>query len=151
MKLVGSQLTETTLRFSAPVQTAVGTLRCRPSLVLDLEADTGHRGAGEASPLPGFSVETLSDVRMALEEWRPYLTRLSLHDISTPDVLYQFVEELDGPPSAQHAVEQALLGLLAHHRGVPAIKLLSHAPAQSVPVHRLVETPEQAAEAVQVR
>lgn len=151
MKLVGSQLTETTLRFSAPVKTAVGTLRCRPSLMLSLETETGHRAAGEASPLPGFSVETLADVRTALEEWLPYLLRLSHHNFSTPDEIYRVVEHLGGPPSAQHAVEQALLGLLALHRGVPAITLLSQAPTQFVPVHRLVETPDQAIDAVQAR
>lgn len=90
----------------------------------------GLRGDGEASPLPGFSPDTLDDARRELEAVRDALVgaRLSLEG----DPLAALDETLRGTtwrsPAALFAIETALLDLRARARGVPLWRDLGGSP-----------------------
>ena len=95
----------------------------RAGLFLRLTDGTGHIGQGEASPLPGYSRETLDDCRAALAviaqappapldpalPIEPQLrARLAAIDRFAKDA-----------PAARFAIETALLDLVARTRGEP--------------------------------
>ncbi len=97
----------------------------RQSLLLSLVDADQRRGMGEASPLPGYSQDSLDDVEAALDavvvsEVEAALmlspTRAALRQISSlvPKSL----------PSARMALETAALDLLGQRQGVAAPRLL---------------------------
>lgn len=126
------------LPFARPLVTAVGTFAERRGLVVTVEG-AGHRGDGEAAPLPGFSDESLDAVRAALERWAP----------SAPASVDAIPESLPaGPPSARHGAEQALLAWCAARQGTTVAALLGAHPEATVTVNALVADAEQARQAV---
>ncbi len=117
------------LRFNQSLMTAAGTFTHREGFILLVEDEAGNVGRGDAAPLPGFSKERPAEVRLALERW-------------VPD------QPFAGPPSAAHAVEQALLHLQARAADTSMAAILSEGHADHVPVNRLVRDPSEAAQAV---
>jgi len=117
------------LRFHQSLMTAAGTFTHREGFVLYVQDEAGHIGRGDAAPLPGFSKERPAEVRLALERWSPG-------------------QPFAGPPSAAHAVEQALLHLTATAHDTSMAAILSDGHADHVPVNRLVRDSAEAAEAV---
>ncbi len=113
------------LPLTRPIVTARGTIEARSGAIVEVIDDDGHVGHGDAAPLPGFSEETLIDVLAALHAWRP----------GTP---------FAGPPSAAHAIEQALLDIEAQSRGIHMARVLTPEPRPSVPLHRLVRDADEA-------
>jgi L-alanine-DL-glutamate epimerase-like enolase superfamily enzyme len=95
----------------------------REGLLLVLDDDRGNQGLGEATPLPGLSVETVAEARRALEAY----------DWQSPD---RSIDVL--PASARFAVEAAQLDLSGRREGRPAAAVLSPTGAQEVPVNALV-------------
>jgi o-succinylbenzoate synthase len=145
VKVVAAGLRRSALRLAA-VRTARGTVGERERVVVTLRDAQGTTGRGEAAPLAGWSPETVDEVEAALHR--------ALHIGDTPwqlpeepSRLRDLVAERDLPPSAAHALEQALLDLLARRRGVSAARLLSPGARAAVPVHLLVQSPEEAAAA----
>ncbi|MEE8561363.1 MAG: enolase C-terminal domain-like protein, partial [Gemmatimonadota bacterium] len=97
----------------------------RGGLLLTLGDAEGGRGQGEASPLPGYSSDTLSGVRHELSaiEWAR-LPSVDLDRAPLPQV-----ERVVGAaglrsPSARLAVETALLDLAGGRLGLPLYRLL---------------------------
>jgi len=97
----------------------------RGGLLLTLGDAEGGRGQGEASPLPGYSSDTLSGVRHELSaiEW----ARLPSVDVDR--ALLPQIERVLGTaglrsPSARLAVETALLDLAGGRLGLPLYRLL---------------------------
>lgn len=115
--------------------------RERSGLWLRLEDADGLIGHGEASPLPGFSPDTLDDVIAALEPWDP--TRVSVDETAPirPQVR-AVVEGLPGTvPALRFAVETALFDLLGKRLGKPYHRLLSEdADPEAIPVAALITT-----------
>lgn len=112
-------------RVGGPLRAAVGPA-AQPSLaregaLVSLGDDAGNLGLGEASPLPGFSPDTLEAVCAHLEASLP-----ALRDRELPEAL----EALGVPgaddrsPSERFALETALVDLLGRRRGVPARAIL---------------------------
>jgi L-alanine-DL-glutamate epimerase-like enolase superfamily enzyme len=95
----------------------------REGLLLVLEDDDGTVGFGEATPLPGFSPDTVEAAGAALEgfAWRA----------ATDGFDEAAMRAL--PPSARFAVETALVDLRGRREGVPAASLLG-APEPCAPV-----------------
>ncbi|NUO47285.1 MAG: O-succinylbenzoate synthase [Polyangiaceae bacterium] len=112
----------------------------REGLLLALEDDDGTVGLGEATPLPGFSPDTLAEAEAALEsfDWGSgwdSADRQSLRALA---------------PSARFAVETAALDLRGLREGTPLAALLGATRSRApVPIGalagRLGDDPESAA------
>lgn len=118
------------LPLHSPLITAAGTFTSRRGWIIRLKDAYGHRGVGDAAPLPGFSKETHEQVGEALSLWAEH----------------GFMPEL---PSARHGIEQATLSLQAVQTCQSLSQLLGATVKANVPVARLVRSVEEAVVAVQ--
>jgi o-succinylbenzoate synthase len=98
----------------------VGAPARREGLVLTLLAGRRACGLGEASPLPGYSPDTLADARTELLAWRPPPEDTAAAPAA---VLARATADLRAP-SARFAVEAALLDWLGRRAAVPVHRLL---------------------------
>ena len=111
---------------SGPMGPAGRAVTSREGALVTLTDDRGNTGVGEASPLPGYSPDTLDEVMSAIESAAPSLT-----DLELPDALADIA--FDAPsPSARFALESALLDLLGRRQGVAARTLLGAPRAVAV-------------------
>lgn len=108
------------LSFSAPIVSAQLSATGR-GLLLELRDSAGRIGRGEASPLPGYSSDTLAECESAL--------RAADWTLGVPTL---------APPAAQMAAETALLDLHGQREGQPIHVLLGGRPAATVPLASLV-------------
>jgi o-succinylbenzoate synthase len=141
----------------ARFDSAAGSWQERRSLLLVVRADAAAVGLGEASPLPGFSRETLADCAGALERLQAALPLvLPGRDASDAEVVAAIAAAASGVAdkvaAARCAIETALLDLAARHRGQPLHRLLAGAAwtasAPRVPLNALVADPDEARRAV---
>ena len=126
MKLSRAGLTPYRLPLAAPLETAHGRLEERRGWLLELEADSGWVGRGDACPFPGgagagaFGMESWPDCGEHLEALaRGLLGR----DLAEREVLVRECEtQAPGAPGARFAVDCALaeLGALSASRPVAA-------------------------------
>ena len=83
-------------------------------------------GLGEASPLPGYSPETLGDAARALGALRlDGLGDALAGDLGSALAFADVALEAGAPPSARHALETALLDLWSRRQGQPAWRALA--------------------------
>jgi o-succinylbenzoate synthase len=136
---------------SRPVHNARTTWAQRSGYIITLQGDDGLLGAGEATPLPGFSADGLDACREALQRFDPSGIPSRLDPgRSVFDELGSASASLRATPSAQAAVEGALLDLWARAAGKPAwAMLLEPAALGATPRPRVVAAlllgePEQA-------
>lgn len=127
-------------RFGLPLSTTFAlagrTLHMREGLLLELVGDDGASGWGEASPLPGFSGETLDEAERAL-------SRLASSAVGR-DASAIVTERRDVPPSSLFGFETALWGLRAASDGRPLPEALSPHARRSIAVAALLSgTPGQ--------
>ena len=121
-----------------PLRTAGGDVTERRGVMVALEDSEGHVAWGESSPLPGFSIETQKASRAALERIVAPSSPLFHRSWSDVQAVETGLMAFDVPPSARHALDQALLGLLATTRAISVPRLISDNPLRAVRVHRLV-------------
>jgi o-succinylbenzoate synthase len=153
------------LELFRPLRTARATYEAREGFVVRLVDDEGHVGWGEAMPLPEFGTESREACEAALRKYLEHLRAAPM-----PEELESLSEHLpplppgegqgEGArpraytPAARHALEQALLDLLARRQGMPVSRLLSMHARPEVTVNALLsaEGPEalakEAAQAV---
>jgi o-succinylbenzoate synthase len=119
-----------------PVGTARQRIARRDAVMLYLDDGEGHVGLGEASPLPGYSPDTLDvclhhlmDIHLRLPTTLAGLDAASLAQAS---------EGLEAVPSARFALETALLDLAGQRSGRPAYAFLTDRPAMAVAVSGLL-------------
>ena len=114
---------------SGPLQRAGNALRRWPTrrgLLLTLTDAEGRAAQGEASPLPGYSSDTLEECEAALGalDW----SRVEPLDPNR-DLVSQLERQSDllppACPAARCALETALLDLCGQQHGMPAWRLLS--------------------------
>ena len=96
------------LQFKRPAGTSRGVLTEKPTWLLTIEHN-GRRGIGECSPLPGLSIDDISDYERSKLLWT--CTHISLGK----EALWG---QLKSYPSIQFGVEQAFLSLEAKQEGV---------------------------------
>lgn len=139
----------TVTRHAAPLEravlTAAGAWRERAGLLVELVGPAGVVGRGEASPLPGFSPDTLEEAEAELRAlaW-PAL------DLRAP-LAPQLRDALAAvrSPSARFAAETALLDLAGRQLGRSVAALLGREePDRRVPLAALVDDAIEAATAV---
>ncbi len=88
--------------------------RERWGVLLEVFDEEGRRGLGEASPLPGFSRDTLEECRVALTAWcRALPMTVNMFYFQKPPAV------LPLPPAARFAVETALLDLQGKRGDLP--------------------------------
>ncbi len=125
--MLSGSLEDHRVALPAPARNARAQWTERASIILRLRDDEGHTGVGEASPLPGYSRDTLDRARATLRalRWKQMAASLALD----PKRIFDFVERhVADSPAARFAVETALLDLLAQRRRVPLWRLLANEP-----------------------
>jgi L-alanine-DL-glutamate epimerase-like enolase superfamily enzyme len=111
----------------------------RAFAVLRLERDDGTTGLGEASPLPGYSPDSMADVCDELQ--RLAEAPLVANPLVSPfELLVEtFAAHPLTHPAARFALETALLDWLAHTRGKPVHDVLGgDVERQPIPIADLV-------------
>lgn len=122
-------------RLRVVLETSRGPLRERSGARVEIFDEDGHRGTGEALPLPDFGTESaeacdaaIARIRAALEGEQGSLDALlDRVDAAAPDA-----------PAARCAVDIALHDLEGQRRGIPVAALLSDAPRLAVRVGALL-------------
>jgi o-succinylbenzoate synthase len=141
VKLARARITPFALSLTRPLQTAHGPILRRAGLLLELEAE-GLCGYGEATPLPGFGLESLATCARALESLGQQVVCLEVDA-----ALAGIPSEAEGAlatPAARGAIECALLDLRARAEGCTLAKSLAARPRAAVAVNALIggDTPE---------
>jgi o-succinylbenzoate synthase len=98
-----------------------GSLATRELLLIELEDSEGHRGFGEAAPLPSYDGVSLDDARMALGDCVPVLAALGEADRPTALAACREAAVL---PQAIAAVDLALWDLEGRRTARPVWSLL---------------------------
>jgi o-succinylbenzoate synthase len=144
MTRLNLRLREKRLHLQRPVQTALGPIESRAVLEIELTDSTGAVGLGEASPLPGYSIDSFDECRDELIEAKNAIESL------TPNDLWQGVvlscQSLGLSPASQHAIEGALWNLSSAIRSIEPEEMLN-SETRHVPLHRLIYDAESALEA----
>jgi o-succinylbenzoate synthase len=137
-----------------PLTTARGMIASRTTWVVEIVTDSGARGLGEAAPLPGFGGEepevcaqvlNLALAALTTDTVRGWLER-GKADAPLGHVLEPLLAKA---PCARHAIEGALIDLLAQHMQRPVAGCLSDNGAIVIAVNALVDGPEDARWAVE--
>ena len=129
--------------FSRPAQNASERWEERQALLLRLEDRQGRVGWGEASPLPGYSPDTLDRARGVLRatDWGRLGAEVEAAR-TLVGALARIEAHVGSSPSARFAAETAALDLLGQRRGVPLHSLLGEltgAVAAEVPLAAWVQ------------
>ncbi len=135
-----------------PLATARGTISARTLWVVALSDGAGHTGLGEAAPLPGFGGEDPAAcdrvLNQAILKLTPELVGRWLERGRADAPLGMQLEQLLASfPCARHAIEGALVDLLAQSRDLPVAGALNDSAAVRVPVNALATDDAGAAEA----
>lgn len=114
----------------------------RQSLLLRISDAQGHAGVGEASPLPGYSPDSLDHVERALQGISADELARALDAGAIHAVLSAAGELVPASlPSARMALETAALDFVGQRERTAAPVLLGAAPAAERPVAELVGSP----------
>jgi o-succinylbenzoate synthase len=109
-------------RLSAPVANARSEWHEREGLMLEIRDEKGRLGQGEASPLPGYSRESLDECLVALAGSRKLSGGAGL------------------PAAASAAIDAAVLDLRGHQLWVPSHSLLVDGRCPAVPLSAAIPT-----------
>lgn len=137
-----------------PLTTARGIIASRTTWVVEIITESGAHGYGEAAPLPGFGGEEPEVCAQVLNKAVAALTSDAVGrwlERGKPDAPLGHLLEplLAKAPCARHAIEGALIDLLAQHLVRPVAACLAENGAVVVPVNALVDGPEDARWAVE--
>ena len=125
------------LRLRAPLRTAHAEYRAREGFLVRAEAGHGATGWGEAMPLPEFGTEDVVTCGRALAAAAEALAGVVLDAVE--DVGFELRQApLGDAPAARHAIELALLDLLARDARLPLARLLAPRPRPFVRVNALL-------------
>lgn len=137
MRISGFELYRYTLPLTGPLTLGGATLSRREGILLRLFADGEAEGWGEASPLPGFSRESLEEVVGQLHDFVPRLLDREV-TVDWPEVGADPLA-----PSVRFAVELAVCNLLAAASGSTLPDVLSPSAGKKVRVNALLDGPPE--------
>lgn len=114
--------------------------RYREGLLLELTGETGAAGWGEASPLPGFSRETLDETGHQLKGLASSFLGRDLSEDRLPigDLLGREPCGQDIPPSARFGFELSVWNLYAESQGKTLPEVFSEEPGAWVSLNGLL-------------
>jgi O-succinylbenzoate synthase len=136
VRVAGFELYRYRVPLKAPLRLKDATLRYRGGVLIRLLGESGVEGWGEASPLPGFSRESLEGVTEQLRELAG--------SVPGREVGESMAEPFGEPglsclaPSARFGVELAVWNLRASAGGVPLPALISPRHRRVVPLNGLL-------------
>lgn len=137
-------LTGFALPMRRPFVTARGTHHTRDGVLLRI-ATQGLVGCGEASPLPGFSTETLTQVKAELNALLPALealdARVICEESGAVEALLETLHADALSPASRWALEVALCELAAKAKGQSVARWLDANAAERVPVNATITAP----------
>jgi len=136
MKIASVRWTTYRLPFRAPYVTARGAVTYREGLIIELTAEDGLAGLGEAAPVPEADVSG-DALSRTLATLAPRLLRRQPNDFDVKALL----DSDEAGRALACAVDTAACDLLARHRGVSVARLLSPNAAAAVAVNALVTAP----------
>ena len=137
MKLARVEILPYRLTLRAPLRVGPQRLREREGLLVRVESATGAEGWGDAAPLPGFSPESLGQVRAELESFRA-APPCELPAI--PEGLFHLADGLPETSSpARFAIESALASAAAAQAGVSLARWLFGVDAQRCAVNAWID------------
>ncbi|MDQ4106104.1 MAG: hypothetical protein M3157_02880, partial [Actinomycetota bacterium] len=127
-----------------PVALKDAQIRFREGLLLELTGDNGASGWGEASPLPGFSHESLDETGSQLYELASSLvgSALARDQTSQNAPLFRELDDHELAPSARSGFELAIWNLYAVSQGKSLAEMLSEEPGAAVSLNGLLAGPE---------
>jgi o-succinylbenzoate synthase len=121
------------LPMRARFETATGSLDDRDGVLVELIDAAGHRGLGEASPLPSLGAGTPDDVLALLERHgSDLLTGLRSGDTAAS------LGDAPGAAALRCALDVAMLDLEARSRDLPIAALLAEEPAPWVAANAII-------------
>jgi L-alanine-DL-glutamate epimerase-like enolase superfamily enzyme len=126
------------LRLREPLRAAWGVLARRELLRVELEADDGLVGLGEAAPLEPYDGVPLAAVRAALDAYA-----VLAGEVAEPELLEACRAERD-LPQALAAVDLALWDLAGKRAGRPVAQLISVEAARSIAVNATIGAEDRA-------
>ena len=121
MKISHFKVTPFSIPFVKPLQTSGMTYTHREGVWIKLKC-ANFTGVGEASPLPGFSTETLKEVRYALEGFHQAIDR---EDLDREELFLLLEIHSQNTPSVRFALETAIYDILAKEEELPLAKFLN--------------------------
>ena len=133
MKVTGLHLYRYTLPLDPAPEMKGGFLHRREGVLIRLTAGDGVEGWGEASPLPGFSRESLEEAIRQLWDMKPVLMDLDIRDHPDPDGGLM--------PSVRFGMELAASNLYAAARGKTLPEVLGPGPGMEVSLNGLLAGP----------
>lgn len=137
MKITSAAIKEYRNRLLAPLRLPSGVISERQGVIIQIIADNGMIGCGEAAPLSGFSPETLEATTEILNgiasAMQGVVVPESLDGIGT--VVRRIIPEKY--PAAVFGLETALCDLAAQASGRPLASWLNEKAAMEVPVNYL--------------
>jgi o-succinylbenzoate synthase len=146
--IVSGRLVQYELPFRSAIAAGDGGHASRSGLLLALDDDEGRTGWGEAAPFPGWSLETLPQVELALRALIDSLAGRPRPPGSLGPTIMAWASRL---PTAAAALDLAIVDLMAQRSSQPVASFLGlpGVPAVAVPVNALIagDTPDAVAAA----
>lgn len=109
----------------------------RRGCLVCLEDEAGHEGLGEATPLPGYSPDTVEGATAALEMVTSDLASAP-DSVNAVGAWLDTLEPLERSPAARFALESALFSLLARRTQTSVAGLFGAPASRRVPVNGVV-------------
>lgn len=140
MKVTGFDLYRFRLPLTGPLVLRGATLTHREGLLLRLEGEGGASGWGEASPLPGFSPESLPDAASGLRSLAASIVGQGLTDewIGADGELALLLDSIELAPSVRFGLELAAWNLYAASIDAALPAVISPGYRPTVPVNGLL-------------
>ena len=141
MKLGAIEIAEVSGELERAVGSSARPAQRRAGLVLKLTDSDGNVGLGEASPLPGFSSDSLESCRVALERLEPRALEACLTGAEPLlDRLVRAQALLPArSPAAAFALETALLDLACQRAQRSPFELLGHTPLARLELNAVLD------------
>ena len=133
MKIRHFKVTPFSIPFVEPLQTSGMTYSHREGVWIQMKWDN-FTGVGEASPLPGFSTETLKEVHYALEGFHQAING---EDLDSEELFLLIEIHSQNTPSVRFALETAIYDILAKEEELPLAKYLNTNAQSEIAVNGL--------------
>lgn len=140
MVLTGFDLYHYRLPLSAALTFGNNVLQEREGFLIRLESDTGRVGWGEASPVPGYSRESIDEARQQLGDLRASLRgwTITADWIAWEGAFMHYLDGIGLVASVRFGLELALWNLYAAVQGKALVDLIAPQPRAAVSLNGLL-------------
>lgn len=135
--------------FKSVFKTSTRSFNERKGIILEWDHE-GILSLGEAAPLPGFSVESLSDVKTQLTQHARDIQKLFLEDCSLSSV-QTFCRKKKILPSLRFALETLAVDYLSQRANIPVQEFLFEESRDSIKINSVISAKSMGQALDQVR